>query len=81
MTDEASGKPLSSKAIETIKSTYKNKTDTCESWGLRVTCGASSIKTFFYRYTNPVSNKLSQVKIGYFPQTSLVMASLKLQEL
>nr|WP_236127749.1 integrase arm-type DNA-binding domain-containing protein [Cedecea colo] len=39
------------------------------------------IKTFFYRYTSPVSNKLSQVKIGSFPQTSLAMARMKLQVL
>lgn len=81
MTDKPSGKPLSSKAIEMMKPTDKNKADTGENRGLRVTCGASGIKTFFYRYTSPVTNKLSQVKIGRFPQTSLAMARMKLQEL
>lgn len=64
-----------------MKPTDKNKADTGENRGLRVTCGASGIKTFFYRYTSPVTNKLSQVKIGSFPQTSLAMARMKLQEL
>lgn len=81
MTDKSAGKPLSSKAIEMMKPTDKNKADTGENRGLRVTCGASGIKTFFYRYTSPVTNKLSQVKIGSFPQTSLAMARMKLQEL
>lgn len=81
MTDKPAGKPLSSKAIEMMKHTDKNKADTGENRGLRVTCGASGIKTFFYRYTSPVTNKLSQVKIGSFPQTSLAMARMKLQEL
>lgn len=81
MTDKPAGKPLSSKAIEMMKPRDKNKADTGENRGLRVTCGASGIKTFFYRYTSPVTNKLSQVKIGSFPQTSLAMARIKLQEL
>ncbi|HFU4536149.1 tyrosine-type recombinase/integrase [Yersinia kristensenii] len=81
MTDKPAGKPLSSKAIEIMKPTDKNKADTGENRGLRVTCGASGIKTFFYRYTSPVTNKLSQVKIGSFPQTSLALARMKLQEL
>ncbi|CNL22940.1 integrase [Yersinia enterocolitica] len=81
MTDKPAGKPLSSKAIEMMKPTDKNKADTGENRGLRVTCGASGIKTFFYRYTSPVTNKLSQVKIGSFPQTSLALARMKLQEL
>lgn len=81
MTDKPAGKPLSSKAIEMMKPRDKNKADTGENRGLRVTCGASGIKTFFYRYTSPVTNKLSQVKIGSFPQTSLAMARMKLQEL
>jgi integrase len=81
MTDKPAGKPLSSKAVEMMKPGDKNKADTGENRGLRVTCGASGIKTFFYRYTSPVTNKLSQVKIGCFPQTSLAMARMKLQEL
>lgn len=79
--DKLTSKPLSSKTIEMMKPTDKIKSDTGENRGLRVVCGASGIKTFFYRYTSPVTNKLSQVKIGCFPQTSLAMARMKLQEL
>lgn len=50
MADKPAGKPLSSKAIEMMKLTDKNKADTGEHRGLRVTCGASGIRTFFYRY-------------------------------
>ncbi|MBC3212418.1 tyrosine-type recombinase/integrase [Serratia fonticola] len=81
MTGKQAGKPLSSKAIETMKPTDKNKADTGENRGLRVACGATGIKTFFYRYISPVTNKLSQVKIGSFPQTTLAMARMRLQEL
>ena len=38
-------------------------------------------KTFFYRYTSPVTSKLVQVKIGHFPETSQAEARLKRQEL
>lgn len=81
MTDKPAGKPLSSKATEMMKPMDKNKADTVENRSLRVTCGASGIKTFFYRYTSPATNKLSQVKIGSFPQTLVAMAGMKLQEL
>lgn len=81
MTGKQAGKFLSSKAIETMKPTDKSKADTGENLGLRVACGATGIKTFFYRYTSPVTNKLSQVKIGSFPQTTPAMARMRLQEL
>lgn len=38
-------------------------------------------RNLFYRYTSPVTDSLSQVKIGSLPQTSLPMARMKLQEL
>ena len=81
MADKPAGKPSSSNAIEMIKPADKNKAVTGENRSLRVACGTSGIKPFFYRYTSPVTNKLSQVKIGSFPQTSLAMARMKLQEL
>jgi len=59
----------------------KIKSDTGENIGLRVKCGATGLKTFFYRYTSPITSKLVQVKIGNFPETSLAEARLKLQEL
>jgi len=43
--------------------------------------GGTGVKSFFYRYTSPLTGKLAQVKIGNFPQTSLAAARLKLHEL
>ena len=74
-------KPLSSRTVETMKPGDKIKADKGENIGLRVKCGATGLKTFFYRYTSPITSKLVQVKIGNFPETSLAEARLKLQEL
>jgi len=81
MTIAQSTKPLSSRTVEVMKPSDKDKADTGENAGLRVTCGATGIKTFFYRYTSPITSKLVQVKIGHFPEVSLAEARLKLQEL
>ena len=64
-----STKPLSSRTVEVMKPGEKIKADTGENAGLRVKCGATGVKTFFYRYTSPVTSKLVQVKIGHFPDT------------
>ena len=37
---------------------------------------ARGVKTFFYRYTSPITSKLVQVKIGKFPETSLAETAL-----
>lgn len=74
-------KPLSTKAIEAMKPGDKDKADTGENRGLRLTCGATGIKTFFYRYTSPLTHKLTQVKIGHFPNISLAQARAELQAL
>jgi len=81
MTGKQAGKPLSSKAIETIKPTDKNKVDTGEDSGLRVVCGATDTKTFSYRYTSPANNTLSQLKIGSITQITRAMAWMWLQQL
>jgi integrase len=81
MSGKQAGKPLSSKAIEMMKPTDKDKADTGENRGLRVSCGTTGVKTFFYRYTSPLTSKLTQVKIGNFPHTSLAVARIKLGEL
>lgn len=39
----------------------KDKADIGENRGLRVSCGATGVKSFFYRYTSPVTGKLAQV--------------------
>ncbi|ELY4661414.1 integrase family protein [Cronobacter muytjensii] len=73
--------PVWFKAKEMIKPGDKDKADIGENRGLCVSYGATGVKSFFYRYTSPVTGKLAQVKIGNFPQTSLAVARLKLNEL
>lgn len=81
MKDKQPAKPLSTKAIEAMKPHDKDKADAAENRGLRVVCGIIGVKTFFYRYSSPVTGNLIQLKIGNFPQISLANARLKLQEL
>lgn len=81
MAGKQEAKPLSFKTIEMMKPGDKDKADVGENRGLRVSCGATGVKSFFYRYTSSVTGKLAQVKIGNFPQTSLAAARLKLNEL
>ncbi|HBS7478051.1 tyrosine-type recombinase/integrase [Klebsiella pneumoniae] len=81
MAGKQEGRPLSFKAVEMMKPGDKDKADVGENRGLRVSCGATGVKSFFYRYTSPLTGKLAQVKIGNFPQTSLAAARLKLHEL
>ena len=69
-------KPLTTKTIEMMKPKDFDKADIGEYSGLRVTCGKTGIKTFFYRYSSPITKKLTQVKIGSFPQTSLAEARM-----
>lgn len=71
-------KPLSTKAIEAMKPGDKDKADTGDNRGLRITCGVTGIKTFFYRYTSPITHKLTQVKIGHFPNIPLTQARVAL---
>ncbi|MEW8009358.1 MAG: tyrosine-type recombinase/integrase [Candidatus Thiodiazotropha endolucinida] len=81
MATAQSTKPLTSRTIEVMKPGDKVKADTGENTGLRVRCNAGGMKAFFYRYTSPITSKLVQIIIGYFPETSLAEARLKLQEL
>lgn len=74
-------KPLTTKTIEMMKPKDSDKADIGEYSGLRVTCGKTGVKTFFYRYSSPITKKLTQVKIGSFPQTSLAEARKQLKEL
>lgn len=74
-------KPLSARAIETMKPGDKVKVDTGEYIGLRVTCGKGGTKTFTYRYKSPETGKLAQIKIGRYPQVSLAEARVALQDL
>jgi integrase len=74
-------KPLSSKAIEAMKPRDKTVSDSGENTGLRIKCGASGTKTFFYRYKSPISKKLVQIKIDNYPVVSLAEARVELQKL
>jgi integrase len=78
---KTASKPLSAKAIDAMKSGAKPKVDVGEYTGLRVVCGKSGVKTFIYRYRSPINNKIKQHKIGSYPQVTLAMARLKLEEL
>lgn len=78
---KSENKPLSSRAIDAMKPGDKIKADTGENSGLRVKCGKTAIKTFFYRYTSPVTKKLVQIKIGHFPEVPLTEARSKLHKL
>lgn len=68
MVGKQEGKPLSFKAVEMMKPGDKDKADVGENRGLRVSCGAAGVKSFFYRYTSPLTGKLAQVKISNFPR-------------
>jgi integrase len=81
MAAEQRSKPLSAKAIESMKPNDPVKTDSGENRGLRVICGATGKKTFFYRYNSPLTGKQVQLKIGSYPSTSLAEARVKLVEL
>jgi len=74
-------KTLSSAVINSMKPNDKDLADVGENRGLRVTCANAGTKSFFYRYTSPVTSKLTQIQIGRFPSTSLAEARVKLKEL
>ena len=73
-------KALNSAVINSMKPSDKDISDTGENRGLRVSCGKAGTKSFFYRYTSPVTKKLTQIQIGRFPSTSLAQARVKLKE-
>ncbi|MCY6411640.1 tyrosine-type recombinase/integrase [Acinetobacter sp. VNH17] len=71
-------KALSAKAIEKMKVGDPDKADIGEYVGLRVHCGKTGMKTFFYRYRSPVDDSIKQYKIGNFPQVTLAEARMEL---
>lgn len=75
-------KPLSYKAIEAMKPGDKDKVDVGDYRGLRVACGKTGKKSFYYRYNDPLNpRKQKQVTLGTFPAMSLVEAREKFTEL
>ena len=71
-------KALSAKAIEKMKVGDPDKADIGEYVGLRVHCGKTGMKTFFYRYRSPMDDSIKQYKIGTFPQVTLAEARIEL---
>lgn len=59
----------------------KDKADIGENTGLRVTCGSTGTRTFYYRYMSPESGRLTQVKIGNYPDIGLAQARVELARL
>lgn len=78
---KTANKPLSAKAVDALKPGDPIRADVGENAGLRVKCGASGLKTFFYRYKSPETGKLTQVKIGNYPDVSLANARVELEKL
>ncbi|NOQ90421.1 MAG: hypothetical protein GQ549_05700 [Gammaproteobacteria bacterium] len=64
MSEKQEKKPLSSRKIEAMKLGDPIMSDIGENRGLRIICGNAGTKTFFYRYTSPLTKKLAQVKPG-----------------
>ena len=60
-------KPLNSAAMNSLKPSDKDLSDVGENRGLRVSCSNAGTKSFFYRYTSPETQKLTQIQIGRFP--------------
>lgn len=73
MAESNSSKPLSTLALNALKP-GATIADTGEYRGLRVTCGQSGVKTFFYRYRSPANSKIKQVKIGRYKGSKLTDA-------
>ncbi|MFJ0260986.1 tyrosine-type recombinase/integrase [Acinetobacter baumannii] len=78
---EVEKKALSAKAIEKMRYGDKDKADISENVGLRVSCGKTGKKSFFYRYRSPVDDSIKQYKIGTYPEMTLAEARLELHRL
>lgn len=76
-----SQKVLSNAQISVMRPGGSDLADVGENRGLRISCGNAGTKSFYYRYTSPVTGKLTQVHIGHFPSISLAEARVALQNL
>ena len=74
-------KPLSARAIETMRPGEKDRADIGENVGLRVSCGSTGLRSFFYRYLSPETGKLTQLKLGTYPALNLAQARIVLMKL
>ena len=60
------GKPLSFKAVKMMKPGGKDEADVGENRGLRLSCGATGMKSFSYRYASPRLVNLFSLKLVTF---------------
>ena len=79
MPTKQNNKPLSFRAIDSMKPGSRDLSDAGEYRGLRVSCGAAGTKSFFYRYKSPLTGRLMQMKLGTFSVMSLSDARHKLE--
>jgi len=63
--DNSTKKPLSASAINALKA-GDSLTDSGEYAGLNISCQQSGVKTFFYRFRSPITQKTKRVPIGTF---------------
>jgi hypothetical protein len=75
-------KPLSTAAIKAMKPSCKDLSDTGENAGLRISCGATGTKAFYYRYRNPFNKaKTISMTFGHYPAIGLADARIEFQKL
>ncbi len=75
-------KPLSTLTINAMKPKCKDLSDTGENSGLRISCGATGNKAFYYRYRNPFNKaKTISMTFGHYPAMGLADARKAFQEL
>ncbi|MFZ9038574.1 MAG: tyrosine-type recombinase/integrase [Gammaproteobacteria bacterium] len=79
MPTKQNNKPLSFRAIDSMKPGSRDLSDAGEYRGLRVSCGTAGAKSFYYRYKSPLTGKLIQMKLGSFPAMSLSDARQELE--
>jgi len=79
--NKQAGRPLSARAVDAMRPGDADRSDTGENIGLRVSCGSTGVRTFFYRYRSPETEKLTQLKLGTYPNLSLALARVELARL
>ncbi|WP_417026779.1 DUF4102 domain-containing protein [Citrobacter sp.] len=73
MAGKQEGKPLSFKAVKMMKPGGKDEADVGENRGLRLSCGATGMNSFFYRYASPRLVNLFRLKLVTFHDFSRLL--------
>ena len=73
MAGKQEGKPLSFKAVKMMKPGGKDEADVGENRGLRLSCGATGMKSFSYRYVSPRLVNLFSLKLVTFHNFSRLL--------